>query len=246
MAAQKPLQPTKAANSSQNFSENLGISADFNDPGQPPTIQSPMDSLSDSAADLRLLSCAAAISGPTRLPLSFLELGQHSKKTYKLQTQSSSTTRVPGEFFVSDPSGQPEHQLLIRELQEVMNTLRPVPGTNHRDDRTFIHKTLRDSTHVFIRQDPLRGALKPPYTGPYRVLSRNAKTFDVDRRGQTIKVSTDRVKQAFISQESTPPPNRAPSPVHRPQPRHRPKRSHMQEEEYKPENFQITKFIRSW
>ena len=78
--------------------------------------------------------------------------------------------RIPGEFFVEEtPKHQPEPELLIRGLRQVISRIRPVPGSRHRSERPFVHKALGEPTHVFLRQDAVRGPLEPPYAGPYEV-----------------------------------------------------------------------------
>jgi hypothetical protein len=82
-----------------------------------------------------------------------------------------------------------------------------LPAARHARPGTFVHKDLRSCSHVFVRQDANRPALQPPYSGPYRVLSRTAKTFQLFVRGNTITVSADRVKPAYIFTEASPSPH---------------------------------------
>ena len=51
--------------------------------------------------------------------------------------------------------------------------------------------------HVFLQKDTVRAPLTPPYTGPYRVLTRTDKLFTLDECGKKETVSIDRVKRAF-------------------------------------------------
>jgi hypothetical protein len=80
-----------------------------------------------------------------------------------------------------------------------MAHLRPVPATRH--SSPVLHKDLHTCTRVFLRQDATRKALEPPYSGPYRVLSRQDKTLKLLVRSRPITVSTDRVKPAYIFKE---------------------------------------------
>jgi hypothetical protein len=82
-----------------------------------------------------------------------------------------------------------------------MARLRPVPATRHSNASTFIHKDLTNCTHVFLRQDSIRRALEPPYSGPYQVLSQKNKTLKLLVHGKSIIVSADRVKPAYIFNE---------------------------------------------
>ncbi|KAF4527544.1 hypothetical protein B566_EDAN014940 [Ephemera danica] len=56
--------------------------------------------------------------------------------------------------------------------------------------------------HVFLRTDLSRASLEPPYTGPYEVLSRNDKTFKILVKNKTVVVSIDRLKPAYILDDS--------------------------------------------
>jgi hypothetical protein len=87
---------------------------------------------------------------------------------------------------------------LITELRQHMAHLRPVPAAHHASPATFVQKDLEKCTHVFLHQDATRQALEPPYSGPYKVLSRRDKTLQLLVRGRPVTVSTDRIKPAFI------------------------------------------------
>jgi hypothetical protein len=61
-----------------------------------------------------------------------------------------------------------------------------------------MHSDLEKCIHVFLRQDRMCGALEPPYSGPYQVLSWRDKTKQLLVCGRPITVSADRVKPAYI------------------------------------------------
>jgi hypothetical protein len=88
----------------------------------------------------------------------------------------SEPLRTPGELLTTttDPV-EPAHH--ITQLRQHMARLRPVPAARHSCPATFVHKDLHSCTHIFLRQDALHRALEPPYSGPYRVLSRREKTM---------------------------------------------------------------------
>jgi hypothetical protein len=44
--------------------------------------------------------------------------------------------------------------------------------------------------------------LEPPYSGPYQVLSRREKIMKILVRGRPVTVSTDRVKPAYMLNET--------------------------------------------
>jgi cleavage and polyadenylation specificity factor subunit 1 len=98
------------------------------------------------------------------------------------------TFRMPGELLT--PSTNPvDPALLITELRQDMARLRPVLAARHTSPATFVHSTLEDCTHVFLRQDAMRRALEPPYSGPYQVLSRKKKTLQLLVRGRAVTMS---------------------------------------------------------
>jgi len=106
------------------------------------------------------------------------------------------TIRLPGEFLAKN-----EKSCLIsefaNELRRVMDQLRPVPASKHCQEKFFVQKDLSTCTHVFVRDDKVRPALKQPYDGPFKVIRRDSKGFDVDIQGKVVKVSVNRIKAAF-------------------------------------------------
>ena len=69
-------------------------------------------------------------------------------------------------------------------------------------------------THVFVRHVAVRKPLRPPYDGPFRIVSRTDKHFTLDLHGRHDTVSVDRLKVAHLD-PATPP---HPAPVTTPQP----------------------------
>jgi hypothetical protein len=99
-------------------------------------------------------------------------------------------------------TGNIEPSELIQQLRRLMDQLRPVSAARHASPTTFLHKDLMESTHVFLRQDALRRALEPQYSGPYKVLGRTEKKFKIDMHGRSINVSADRIKPAHMMDEA--------------------------------------------
>ena len=123
---------------------------------------------------------------------------------YKEDLQSSAAEliygeplRVPGELL-APAALNVEASTFIQQLRRHMDQLQPTPAARHASPATFIHKDLRDSTHVFLRQDATRRALEPPYSGPHKVIARTDKTLTIVVRGRQVNVSADRVKPAYI------------------------------------------------
>lgn len=110
--------------------------------------------------------------------------------------------RIPGEFLEPSNKIQLTPSDFVSELRQHMSRLKPQKASRHSQKPVFVHKDLENCGHVFIRKDALRGALEPPYTGPYRVLSKTDKTITVELNRGPVKVSIDRVKPAYTMVES--------------------------------------------
>jgi hypothetical protein len=65
-----------------------------------------------------------------------------------------------------------------------------------------MHSDLKKCTHVFLYQDATHRALEPPYSSPYQFLSWRGKTLQLLLRRRPVTVSTDRVKPAYILNET--------------------------------------------
>jgi len=107
------------------------------------------------------------------------------------------TLRLPGEFFhaVQPEPNAPE---LVRVLKESMFLLRPTPGTDHSKRSIFVPEELQTVTHVFLRVDSTRKPLQPRYDGPFPVLDRNNKNFNLQLHNRTSWIAIDRLKPAFL------------------------------------------------
>jgi hypothetical protein len=65
--------------------------------------------------------------------------------------------------------------VFIQQLHHCMDQLQPTPEGRHSSPATFIHRGLKDSTHVFLWQDTICRALDPPYSGPHKVIAAPTK-----------------------------------------------------------------------
>ena len=118
--------------------------------------------------------------------------------------------RLPGDMFVgSTPSPSPSD--FVAQLRSVMSAATPMPVSYHGVPPSRVDRRLSSASHVFIRIDSVRRPLVPPYEGPFLVLGRSDKTFDLQRNGKTVTVSIDRLKPAMFLPED-PPPGPPPTP----------------------------------
>ncbi|XP_037942369.1 uncharacterized protein LOC119675280 [Teleopsis dalmanni] len=77
-----------------------------------------------------------------------------------------------------------------------------VPTSNHSNEKVFLQKELQHATHVFLRNDSVRPPLKTPYDGPFKIVRRSDKTYDLLIKGKPVRVSVNRVKAAFLSSDN--------------------------------------------
>ena len=79
--------------------------------------------------------------------------------------------RIAGELLAAPPTARDPSEL-ITQLRRHFEQLQPVPEAQHASPTVFVYKDLADSTQVFLRQDEVRCFLEPPYSGPYKVMTR--------------------------------------------------------------------------
>ena len=113
------------------------------------------------------------------------------------------TLRLPGELVAPKPPAPIDYAQYVQRLASHMRQLPSTP-TRVYDTGVQVHKLLNTCTHVFIRNDGVRRPLTTPYSGPFRVLSRTARHFTVDRNGRKEVVSIDRLKVAFTEEATLP------------------------------------------
>jgi hypothetical protein len=105
--------------------------------------------------------------------------------------------RLPGDF-ITPSSTVSTDQDFVRKLHESITSLTPtyLPHSNTRS--MFVHSDLATCDAVFLRIDAVRKPLQPPYEGPYPVLKRNSKFFEIQLPRRKVTVSIDRLKPAYV------------------------------------------------
>ena len=105
---------------------------------------------------------------------------------------------VPGEFFPSDKCSDD-----LDALRRTVGSFKPFSPTkkNYREPR--VPQQLSDAPFVFVRNDMVRAPLVPPYKGPYEVIQRRPKSFLLKLNGRNDWVAIDRLKAAYIDQDSS-------------------------------------------
>ena len=112
--------------------------------------------------------------------------------------------RLPADLVDGTTRPQPNPASYARELQLMLAAQKPfAPRPQHCG--SFIHPALSTAPFVLLRCDAVRRPLQAPYTGPYKVIRRYAKSFIIDKGGKNENVSIDRLKPAYYAELSTAP-----------------------------------------
>lgn len=148
------------------------------------------------------IKCHGSQSWTEALPLVLLGM----RMAFKPDIQSSpaelvygEALRLPGDFF--QPSKMP-HTTDVTDftarLRSVINTIRPKPTSRHCGNNLFVFKDLPTSTHVYLRDDSVKGPLQPAYSGPYKVIQRGDKVYKILVKGNQQTVTIERLKPAYL------------------------------------------------
>lgn len=155
------------------------------------------------------IKCHAPSSQWTEaLPLVLLGM----RSAWKEDLQSSpaelvygESLRLPGQFLSPREDYQTaDATQYATRLRAYMAKLAPRPTSWHTSSSStfYVPRDLHTCSRVFVRLDRVKGALEPPYAGPYKVVSRQPKFFDVDINGKNVNVSIDRLKPAYEAKEA--------------------------------------------
>lgn len=104
----------------------------------------------------------------------------------------------------------------MARLRLIAKEIQPQPASRHCKRSVFIFKDLTTTTHVYLREDALKGALQPAYTGPHEIIERGDKVFKILIKGKPVSVTIERLKPAYIlspTNESIPTDDTSPPPV---------------------------------
>lgn len=119
--------------------------------------------------------------------------------------------RLPGEFLQPCATLHTTSDLtdFTARLRSIVNNIRPQPAARHSRRNIFVFRDLPSATHVYVRDDTVRGSLQPAYTGPYEVLQRGDKVFKLRMKGKEQTVSIERLKPAYVLNSDTRPDTRS-------------------------------------
>lgn len=153
------------------------------------------------------ITCHADTNWVESLPLVLLGIRSAVKEDLKSSSAElvfGEPLRLPGEFFGHDvKSYTTDIADFSARMKSFAEKIRPVPTRHHSKNKMFVFKDLATCSHVFLREDALRGSLQPAYTGPYEVLKRRDKFFTISVKNRSVTVSIDRLKLAYLLSTST-------------------------------------------
>ncbi|XP_071041632.1 uncharacterized protein [Parasteatoda tepidariorum] len=137
------------------------------------------------------IRCHAAIQWTEVLPTVLLGLRSALKEVLNASSDElvyGTALRLPGDFMhlVNSPNCNNPFTF-VHQLRNCISKLRLVPTSAHCKQTVFVHKELRNSSHVFFRCDAPKPSLAPKVSGPHQVLPRNEKNiqnFSKRRRSQ--------------------------------------------------------------
>ena len=112
----------------------------------------------------------------------------------KSDTSRNSYGNTLTQLFSEDHTHNVTEGEFVGNLRIRMQALRPSPTTNN-------------SAHA-----PFMVMNAPPYEGPFPVVERNDKFFKVKIRGKDVNISIDRLKSAFVAEDSQNPSNQTTQP----------------------------------
>ncbi|XP_055922830.1 uncharacterized protein LOC129953614 [Eupeodes corollae] len=157
------------------------------------------------------INCNDSTQWVKRVPLILLVLRATLKEDINATPAElvyGTSLRLPADLLVPtlDDHSQCE---FIKDLRNTMRQSKPQQTAWHTNQQPFVHKDLKTSTHVFVRNDKIKASIIQPYKGPFRVLQRYEKFFTLSIRNKAIKISVDRPKAAYLesNQDNSPLPS---------------------------------------
>lgn len=104
--------------------------------------------------------------------------------------------RLPGEFYDESTRYNDTTSRMMHTLSEALKKAQAQrKSSNHR--AIFIHDELHKCSHVYLRHDASTKPLTPTYDGPYEVIARNDKYYNIQLHNRRANIAIDRLKPAF-------------------------------------------------
>lgn len=150
------------------------------------------------------LMCKNAIHWSDELPIVLLGLRTAFRNELKCSSADllyGQALRVPGEFF-EPPVDSVDRSEFAKTMHDTFSKLRAPKINHHAKSKVFIHSDLQKCDQVFVRIDAVKRSLQRPYEGPYKIVKRFEKYFDVLIAGKQQKITIDRLKPAYVCEEN--------------------------------------------
>ena len=109
---------------------------------------------------------------------------------------------VPGEFFPPQSVNTTSQDIELQAARWAAKQFAPCNPAHHNQRESYIPPGLLTSDYVFNRQDLVKPALSSPYRGPYKIIKRRNKAYQLDISGRIDWVSIDRLKPAYMEPAS--------------------------------------------
>ena len=154
-----------------------------------------------------LKSCEDPDNWSRHLPLVLLGLRNSLKEDLGATAAElvyGSSLRLPGDYFSDSPATELPPADFLDGLKKRMSQLKHCPPREPSARPVFLFPDMEQATHVYVRRGPASHPLSQPYDGPYKVLRRHAKYFCLDLNGREDNVNIDRLKPAFLDQDTDP------------------------------------------
>ena len=103
---------------------------------------------------------------------------------------------LPGEFFQA-PRTSTLPPGFLHDLQETMQSVLPTKPNYHGEHPTHHPHNLGHTGFVYVRQDGVKAPLQRPYTGPFKIINKEDKYFEIEKLGKKERVTVDRLKTAY-------------------------------------------------
>ena len=88
-----------------------------------------------------------------------------------------------------------QRQNLAQHLKDFISDLKPVPPRVHSEVSTYLDKQLQHCKMMLVRNDAVQPPLSPRFSGPFEVMKRCDKYFELKdpNNGSEKSVSVDRL-----------------------------------------------------
>lgn len=131
-----------------------------------------------------------------QLPMILLRLRSTFKPDIKATPAElvlGTTLRFPGDMFGDDNNDVSQSEF-VKQITSMMQNIKTIDTKQ----TPFLHSSLSNATHVFVRNDTVRPSLRPPYDGPFLIEKRDDKSFTLRINNKSVIMSVERLKPSFI------------------------------------------------